>query len=131
MKRSLFMVALVSSALVLALPGTANADRDDWGAAALGFALGALVAPPPIYGAPPPAVYPAPPPRAYYEAPPPQVFVPAPRTYYFEYYARPRPRYFHRREHWRERRWRHHHWRHHDRGEHGWRHHRWRDRDDD
>jgi hypothetical protein len=58
-------------------------------------AVGAIVAPPPVYAAPPPAYY-APPQQAYYQAPPAYYAPPPPPVYYAQpqaYYVQPQGYY--------------------------------------
>lgn len=112
MKKPLLVSIVAAGALLFTILPQAHAD-DDWGAAILGFALGAGLGSSAtiVYGAPPPVVY-APPPAVVY-GPPAVIYAPSPRVYYYGRYRR----------HWQ----RHPHWRHH-----GWWRGRWhRDRDDD
>ena len=104
MKKSLLVVAFLGTSLLAVVPQAYAHGDDDFGAAALGFALGALIGPPPavVYSPPPPVLY----------APPPRVVVPAPRVYEYDYYYSPPPvRYYERRgerhRYHREREWRH------------------------
>lgn len=81
-KRLIPAAAAVVAVLALAMTPAVYAHDDDLGvagAAALGLALGAVIAPPPVvYQAPPPVVYDYPPPRyyrPYYAAPAPRVYL--------------------------------------------------------
>lgn len=107
--KKLLLPAVAIAALALAAAPAAYAHDDDFGAAALGFALGAVLAPPVVYQAPPPAV-------VYQYAPAPRVYggwYPAPRVYYYQ----GDDDWHHEHEGW-HRRW-HHRWHHED-------HRRWR-----
>ncbi|MEJ2686903.1 MAG: hypothetical protein P8124_06775 [Gammaproteobacteria bacterium] len=113
MKRTAFVAAALVAVLV-GVPRPAHADGDDAGAAALGFFLGAMVAPPAVVYERPPRVIVRGPGRDYdrYRRPP---------VYYYQLRDYPRHGWHERRHH------RHRHWQ-------QYRHphmHRWHHRDDD
>jgi len=116
MKRMALTVAVLVAVLV-SVPRPAHADADNVGAAALGFFLGTMVAPPPVvYGPPPAVVYEQPPrvvvqvPRGGYDG------YGAPPVYYYRFRDYPHHDWHERRHH---RRWQHYR---HDYGRRHWRH---------
>jgi len=113
--KKLLIGAAAAASLALAAVPAAEAHDHDFAAAAVGFALGAVLAPPSVvYGGAPAVVYTYPPAPAYYGG----YAVPAPRIYL---------RDDDRDGGWRHRRHRARHWRH-DR-DHRWRRERRRDWD--
>ena len=98
--KKLLIGAAVAASLALAVVPAAEAHDHDFAAAAVGFALGAVLAPPSVvYGGPPAVVYTYPPAPAYYGG----YAVPAPRIYIHD---------DDRDGGWRHRRYRARHWRH-------------------
>ncbi len=98
--KKLLIGAAIATSLALAVVPAAEAHDHDFAAAAVGFALGAVLAPPGVvYGGPPAVVYTYPPAPAYYGG----YAVPAPGIYI---------RDDDRDWGWRHRRYRARHWRH-------------------